>query len=123
VKRGQPLRRTSGLKRAGGLKAKPLDAAEAQRRAKVRGAVFARDGFACVLADPPEALAELGACWGRLEPHHVLKAGQGGPYTEDNLVTLCHGHNAAVEDHPAAAYLLGLVQRSTPLRDTPPPAS
>ena len=127
MKRGGPLKRTTPLARGKGLgrgtknlergkalAAKPLEREEAKRRALVRGAVFARDGFACVLAARPEALEVLGPCFGRLTYHHVRKAGQGGPYTLENGLTLCLGHNGAVEDHPTAAHLLGLVDRSTP---------
>lgn len=121
--RRTPLRRTSRLapiskKRAAGTE---------DRRA-IRERVYARDGWRCRL------LASVGAtyfsvnedglrgpyekvppCFGPLTPHHLLKASAGGPYTLDNLVTLCAGHNTWVEDHPATATALGLViRRSTP---------
>lgn len=126
MKRGGPLRRTplargaSTLKRSR-LRAKPLEAAEAKRRAEVRGLVFARDGFRCVLADNPAAIAALGPCFGRITLHHLRKASQGGEYSVENGLTLCQAMNDAVEDNPRAAFLLGLVIRSTPLRDTIPP--
>lgn len=59
----------------------------------IRGAVFARDGYQCRLKGIPGA----GECFGGLTPHHVLKASQGGAYTEDNLVTLCAHHNDQIE--------------------------
>lgn len=114
LERRTPLKRTGGLKRGKGLRAKPLEPDEAKRRALVRGAVFARDGFACALAGDPEAIALLGPCFGRLTYHHLRKAGQGGAYSVENGLTLCLGHNGAVEDHPNAAHALGLVHRTTP---------
>lgn len=116
MNRGKPLARRTPLARGKGLTRKAMDRHEAEERARVRGEVYARDRFACVLAGVPEALEALGPCWGRITPHHLRKASQLGPYTAENLVTLCVFHNGAVEDHPRAAYLLGLVERSTPLR-------
>lgn len=81
--------------------------ADLPRRAKVREAVFARDNWTCRLA----TTRQVGGCLGPLTPHHVRKASAGGPYVEENLVTLCSHHNSWVEDHPIAAQMLGLVER------------
>lgn len=78
--------------------------AEAPGRAVIRDTVFRRDGR-CLLSD-----VDGHRCSGaRLTPHHLLKAGRGGGYTVDNLVTLCAGGNTWVEDHPTDAARLGLV--------------
>ncbi len=66
--------------------------------------MFARDG-GCVLA-----MEDAGECAGPDTPHHLLKAGQGGGYTLDNLVTLCARHNVWVEDNPDHARRLGMVR-------------
>jgi hypothetical protein len=80
----------------------------AEDRPAVRAAVFERYGYRC-------QLAYLGGCFGRLTPHHRQKEGQGGPYTEANLVALCAHHNDELEADADLAELgrdLGLVVRS-----------
>lgn len=81
-------------------------ASNASERLHVRGVVFARDGWRC-------RMAHIGGCSGFLTPHHVLKASQGGAYTEDNLVTLCAHHNCLIEsdaDFAALAREMGFVR-------------
>lgn len=51
-------------------------------------------------------------CVGRLTPHHLRKAGQGGEFTAVNIVMLCAGHNGWVEDYPLTAYVQGFVVRA-----------
>ena len=81
--------------------------AKRPEKARVRAAVFARDGH-CVLLD----LDPDHRCFGRrLTYHHLWKDGQGGPYSEENGVTLCAGGNSWVEDEPKKAEALGLVVR------------
>ena len=74
---------------------------------ELRHQVFHRDGYRCRL----EREAEVGACFGGLTPHHIVKSSAGGTYDLDNLVTLCVGHNRWVEDNPWHARELGLVRR------------
>jgi hypothetical protein len=74
----------------------------------IRAAVFERDGYRCLLGASSRAVR----CVGRLTPHHLRKAGQGGPYAAENLVSLCEGCNGWVEDFPTTAYVLGLVCRA-----------
>jgi hypothetical protein len=91
--------------------------------------VYSRDGHRCVLAPDnramftlmvsgrrngklalAEALSAVGKCAGQaLTPHHLRKAGQGGSWSPENLVTLCAAHNGWVENEPEKAHLLGLV--------------
>lgn len=52
-------------------------------------------------------------CFGRLDPHHVLRRSQGGQDTAANLVTLCRAHHDAVHANPARSFGLGLLSRST----------
>lgn len=81
-----------------------------QQQAATRAAVFARDGGQCLLlrtrfleADGQPAGSRLGTCHGNpLTPHHLRKAGQGGPYSLRNLITLCAGHNDRIEELPRA---------------------
>lgn len=79
-------------------------------RAAVCAALFDRDDHRCQMPTTTNA----GPCYGPLTPHHLVKAGQGGSYTLDNLVTLCAFHNDWVEDNPDLAVSAGLViRRST----------
>ena len=90
---------------------KPLPVKSAKRyseneyREQIRQQVFARDG-GCVVAGEPD----VGECRGQDTPHHILKASAGGPFTLDNLVTLCARHNVLVEDEPLWAQQRGLVK-------------
>lgn len=78
---------------------------EFEVRAAIRAAVIERDG-GCVLALEPG----VGNCQGRDTVHHILKEGQGGPFTMENLVCLCWFHNGWVEDNPNEAEARGLVR-------------
>jgi hypothetical protein len=74
---------------------------------EVRLAVFARDGWRC------QAPGAFGLkCWGGLTYHHLEKAWKGSNFTVDNGLTLCEGHNVAVENHPIDAEELGLVRKT-----------
>ena len=73
---------------------------------KTRAVVFARDYQTCRLGWHQDS-----ECTGPLTVHHLRKAGAGGAYVVDNLVTLCAGHNTWVEDNPNEATMLGLVVR------------
>lgn len=115
------LRPVSGKRRAARSDAEP-----------VVQQVYSRDGHRCVLAPGnramftlmvsgrqngkralAEAFAAVGKCAGQaLTPHHLCKAGQGGPWSPENLVTLCSAHNRWVEDEPDHAHALGLVIRA-----------
>lgn len=75
-------------------------------REQVRKAVLRRDGEKCRIAP---FLPDL-PCYGRMTVHHLWKAGQGGPYTEANLVAACAFHNDWVEDNPEPAKALGLTR-------------
>jgi 5-methylcytosine-specific restriction endonuclease McrA len=88
-----------------------------RRRREVREAVFRRDG-GCILRNK-----SWGPCYGDLTLHHLLKASQGGAYTEANLVALCSHHNNAVEDFPEAAHSLGLVIKSWEAKNANPDAA
>lgn len=100
-----PATRNEGRKTGSALRrVSPKRAATTAARAAVRELVFRRDGR-CLLVG-----VDGHACTGApMTPHHLHKAGRGGPYTVDNLVTLCAGGNTWVEDHPADAARLGLV--------------
>lgn len=73
------------------------------RRREVREAVFERDRC-CVLL----TLVAGHCCLGPLTPHHVRKAGQGGPYAEANLVAVCAFGNSWLETQRPLARSLGL---------------
>lgn len=88
---------------------KPMDPAVVAEHETVRAAVFARDGYRCLLA----GRRDVPACFGINTPHHLRKSGQGGPYVVENLVTLCLSHNDTwVEGHGDAAWALGLLCRN-----------
>jgi hypothetical protein len=109
VKRSPMPRRTSGLARTGPpARVTPLRSRRPaavsrdttsgrtdHERDIVRGAVFERDG-SCRLAG---AAPVFGRCGGKPRtPHHLRKAGQGGPYVMSNLLTLCARHNDRIEE-------------------------
>jgi 5-methylcytosine-specific restriction endonuclease McrA len=76
---------------------------------QIRERVFARDGYTC------QAPKSWGVCYGVLTPHHVVKASQGGDYSETNLVTLCAHHNGLIESDSVIAHDAqeqGLVKKS-----------
>lgn len=119
MQRRTPLRRTGGparkteLARTGGptrrTRLRPVSddrAAERAARDDMRELVFARDGNRCRLAG--WLPGGFGSCLGPLTVHHLRKAGQGGPYTLINLLTLCAGHNDSIELHRVLARELGL---------------
>ena len=113
-----PLRRTSQVRqassdlRSGLKKAKRINPVSEKRRAErvERDAVRAK-----VLASGQCVLAGkwLGRpCGGPLTPHHLLKASQGGAYSEENLVPVCAVHNSTIEDYPLEAQALGMVRHA-----------
>jgi hypothetical protein len=110
LKRGTPPARVTRLS----ARSKRREA-EAADRFVIRSAVFARDHWACtmptVLRSHGAHPLDAGPCVGPITPHHLRKASAGGPYTLENLTTLCAGHNGWVEDHPLRATELGLVIR------------
>jgi hypothetical protein len=101
------VKRSPLKRRRSRIAVRPLTEAEADRRWAVRAQVYARDRYRCLLERAGE-----GPCSGLLTPHHLRKAGQGGPYTVENLVALCARHNSWVEDEPLRAHELGLVIRA-----------
>jgi hypothetical protein len=111
LKPGKPLRPGKPLKRRVALKNmsdKRRLEIESPVRAEARARVFDRDGR-CLLAWQ----SGIPPCIGPMTVHHLRKAGQGGPYNELNLVTLCAGHNSWVETSAAVPYVhrWGLVMR------------
>lgn len=88
--------------------------AELAERVIIRQRVLARDRHRCQLAlAGAEHGYDVGECWGGLEAHHIVKASQLGPYSEENLVTLCSSMNYRLEAEPelaAFARSVGLVK-------------
>lgn len=110
--RGTGLARGAGPQRRTRLRsAGPVDQAVATAKAEQRELMFARDRQACRLAHVwPTNQGVVPPCIGPLTPHHLRKAGQGGPYTLINLLTLCAGHNDWIEAAPRdLVHGLGLV--------------
>lgn len=85
----------------------PKKAAERKDNRSVSEQVFERDGWSCAL----HGVAEAGPCFGKLTPHHLLKASAGGEHSLENLISLCQYHNGLVEDRPNWAHSVGLVVR------------
>ena len=108
MKRSGPIQRRTPLKKSSGLKAKRrgLDT-------DVRSQVFIRDGGCRGRALIPEL-----SCWGRLDPHHILRRSQGGQDSPDNLVTLCRAHHDWVHGNPESSRNLGLLKRPEPKETT-----
>lgn len=105
MKRSGPLQRRTPLNRV----SKTKRTARPGVPKDVLEAVVRRDG-GCVA----RALIPSVFCWGRLDPHHLVRRSQGGPDTATNLKTLCRAHHSYVHDHPAEAYDLDLLRRPTP---------
>lgn len=106
LQRRAPLRRGGRVNPRSAKKQAQLDDPE---RDVIRAAVLRRDGFRCVLAGVEGA----GPCQFGLSMHHVVKEGQGGPWTLENLRTMCVGHNGRIESDAELAALcrkLGLVK-------------
>jgi hypothetical protein len=68
----------------------------------LRAAVIARDG-GCLLRGE-------GDCWGRLDPHHVLRKRDGGEDSMENLICLCRAHHGRVHHLPWWARERGLLR-------------
>jgi 5-methylcytosine-specific restriction endonuclease McrA len=100
LKRKTPLKQQSDRRRS-----------ESDDRADVREQVYRRDYWTCRLERASRQRDDVPECSGPLTPHHLKKASAGGPYTLENLVTLCRGHNSWVEDAPLLATELGMVIR------------
>lgn len=99
MKRGQPLKRSKGLRRV----SKKRQAEHPDPHARFVAAVFNRDEGRCRLSEAQ--------CWGPLAVHHVRPVGQGGDrYDPANGVLLCAGHHNFVHDHPAWARNAGWLQ-------------
>jgi 5-methylcytosine-specific restriction endonuclease McrA len=101
MKRSGPLERRTPLRRTTKLKAKRRGIAPG-----LRGEVFLRDGGCRGRPLIPDV-----ACWGRLDPHHILRRSQGGQDTPANLVTLCRAHHDWVHAHPEQSRTLGLLTK------------
>lgn len=76
-------------------------AASSAKQRRVVAAVRERDGR-CVHLTP-------GPCTGEMDPHHVWRQSQGGPWEPWNLVCLCRGSHSWVHDHPLVSQSLGLL--------------
>lgn len=103
-----PLRRNTPLKRGKPLKARFSNRARPNKGAVPAGIyeeVLARDGGCVARNLMPEV-----QCWGRIDPHHVLRRSQGGADHVDNLVSLCRAHHSAVHEQVARAKSLGLLR-------------
>lgn len=94
VKRSGPPRRKTPLRRGDRQGIDP----------ELRARVFARDG-GCVARWFMDR-----ACWGPLDPHHVLPKGRGGPDEEANLLTVCRHHHDLIDLHPIEAKAAGLLR-------------
>lgn len=73
---------------------------------RMRAAVFERDGHACQAA----ALVPTVACWGPLDPQHVIprSAWAGGRLVAANVTAVCRRHHEWIDANPTAAAALGL---------------
>lgn len=87
------------------------DERHVQRMDELRPLVFARAGYRC------ERCGWRAGGGLRLEAHHRLMVGQGGPDTLENLVALCgpnpRGCHGWVHQHPTEAYACGLLIRQS----------
>ena len=102
------MKRSGSLRRATPLKRSPM---KRSRPKPVPSDIYAevakRDGGCVARRLVPEV-----PCWGRIDPHHILPRGRGGPDTAENLACLCRAHHDWVHAHPAQGYDLGLLKKS-----------
>lgn len=75
---------------------------------------LARDHFECqFLARIADAggsiIGPLVDCHGRIDPHHIIPRGRGGPTTMENLVSLCRAHHDWVDANMELAEAVGLL--------------
>lgn len=129
MKRGGPLKRTSSLKRSGGLSGgAPLKRTEINQRSEKRQRLMTDDriplierlvaeGHKCeigpVLA-AHDVLEGRRHCRGKIEGLHELRkrSAGGSLLNPDNLVPACNYCNGWVEQNPSLAWELGLVLRA-----------
>lgn len=97
------MKRSGPLKRTGGLKRSPLKSKPKPVKSDLYQQVLARDGN-CMGRELP------GACFGRIDPHHIKMRSQGGLDTLDNLISLCRAHHSWVHEHPEESYELGFLK-------------
>lgn len=102
-----PVKLALWRKRSKTLRAvSPRRASEARERIHVRNAVFQRDLWACqVKALGVFAGKPYEGCHGILTFGHVVKASQGGSFSEANGAALCIFHNSIIESSAEAARL------------------
>jgi len=140
LRRKTPLRQSSGLTQPSAAK-RTTQRRTAPARAKnavppaVRDEVMARDKCCRALftaaqlhaaqqaaADDPRlseyadavASAMRVPCWGDAEPHHIWRAGQGGPAVAWNLAALCSAHHTWVHMRVRFGKVLGLLRPRPP---------
>lgn len=101
-----PLARKTPLRRSGPIKPTRTHGTKAVPPS-VYLAVVRRDGECVGRRLVPEV-----ACFGRLDPHHVLRRSQGGLDTPENLILLCRSCHDWVHAHPALSVERGLLRRS-----------
>lgn len=109
--RRTPLKRKTPLRGASALRRSPMKQTRSKKLAvpkEVYSEVVLRDGGCVARRLVPDI-----ACYGRLDPHHVLRRSQGGLDTADNLVTLCRAHHDWVHANPARARQLHLLKSPT----------
>lgn len=104
-----PLRRSAG--RTGAARRKPGVPPE------LRLLVIRRDG-GCLARRVPNEKGEVTRCWGRLDPQHIWRRGQGAPNDDPAwLICLCRLHHEYADTHPRWArehgFLVSGVSRST----------
>lgn len=109
--RRTPLTRKTPLRGTATLRRSPMKKGRSKKLAvpkEIYADVIVRDGGCVARRSVPEV-----TCYGRLDPHHVLRRSQGGQDTADNLVTLCRAHHDWVHANPASARQLQLLKSPT----------
>lgn len=106
--RRSPLKARSALleRRAAIAPESPTRRRERRAYAAMRAAVFDRDAHRCQAA----ALVPEVACWGPLDPQHVIprSAWRGGRLVASNVLAVCRGHHEWVGREKRRAAVLGL---------------
>ena len=99
-----PPRRTPLTRTAPPTRSTPLSAQSARRRT---ASAQHRDITDAVMLRDRGCVARVVPCGQRLDPHHVWRQSQGGPWTDWNLIVLCEACHRWVHEHPLLAWSHG----------------
>jgi hypothetical protein len=108
---GAPAKPAGSAGKASNVASKPAAFPPRHIPARVRRAVFERDGLRCTHVD---ASGQRCHATRHLELHHLLPFARGGVHTPSNLTLRCHAHNALAAEHDFGAEHVARLRDSSP---------